>query len=86
MPVTIDNKTKDSMTYQQAKVMVAKRYRLGKTLVTGHLSSYWDEAAELYARSKWDEAAKATRLDDGVVIPTDISKEFYLRPLPEFKP
>ncbi len=46
------------MTLQEAKNEVAKKYGLGKTLVTGHMSKYWEEAAELYARSKFDEACE----------------------------
>lgn len=74
-------------TLQECEKEVATKYKLGKTLVTGHMSKYWEEAAilyasqfqqqlsekdkeiaelkqkleaaDLYARSKWDEACKA---------------------------
>lgn len=35
--------------YEYFKSEVARKYGLGKTLVTGHLGKYWQEAAELYA-------------------------------------
>lgn len=37
------------MTFEECKKEVAKKHGLGKTLVTGHLSKYWEEAAEIYA-------------------------------------
>ena len=40
-----------SMTYEEAKAIVAKKHHLGNTLVTGHKASYFQEAAELYAQS-----------------------------------
>ena len=39
------------MTFEEAKSAVAKKHRLGNTLVTGHKASYFQEAAELYAQS-----------------------------------
>ena len=39
------------MTYSEAKKIVAEKHKLGKTLVTGHASKYFDEAADLYGRS-----------------------------------
>lgn len=49
------------MTWEEAKDQIAREHGLGKTLVTGHLSKYWEEAARLYARSKWDEACNAQK-------------------------
>jgi len=39
-------------TYGDCKKEVAQKYKLGKTLVIGHLPKYYEEAAELYAESK----------------------------------
>lgn len=36
------------MTKEDCKQVVARKYGLGKTLVMGHLSKYWEEAMELY--------------------------------------
>ncbi len=38
------------LTYEEAKSMVAKKYKLGSTLVTGHKAIYFEEAAKLFAR------------------------------------
>lgn len=40
-----------SMSIEEAKATVAKKYRLGSTLVMGHKASYWEEAMRLYAES-----------------------------------
>lgn len=37
------------MTYEAAKTEVAKKHKLGTTLVTGHKAVYFEEAAMLYA-------------------------------------
>jgi aromatic ring-cleaving dioxygenase len=42
------------MTYKEAKIQIAKKHGFNN-LVTGHKSSYFDEAAELYADSIRDE-------------------------------
>lgn len=36
------------VTFKECCEMIAKKYNLGKTLVTGHKYSYFEEAAELY--------------------------------------
>ena len=51
------------MTWKEAISEVAKRHRLGSTLVTGHKAGYFEEAAELYAQSMISESAKKL-LDD----------------------
>lgn len=38
------------LTYEEAKSMVAKKFNLGSTLVTGHKAIYFEEAAKLFAR------------------------------------
>ena len=43
------NRLNKTMTYEQAKTEIAKKHRLGTTLVTGHKASYFEEAALLYA-------------------------------------
>jgi hypothetical protein len=40
------------MTFEECKQIVAKKYKIGKTLVIGHLPKYYEEAAEIYAESK----------------------------------
>lgn len=35
-------------TYKQCCSEVAIKYKLGKSLVTGHKASYWEEATEMY--------------------------------------
>jgi len=37
------------MTYEGCKAAVAKKHKLGKTLVTGHLAKYFEEAAMMFA-------------------------------------
>jgi len=39
------------MTYENALKIVAEKYKLGTTLVTGHKAKYFEEAAMLYANS-----------------------------------
>lgn len=51
------------MTWKEAISEVAKRHRLGSTLVTGHKAGYFEEAAELYAQSMISESAQKL-LDD----------------------
>lgn len=36
-------------TFENCKKEVAIKYKLGKTLVGGHLPKYWEEAAMLYS-------------------------------------
>lgn len=36
-------------SYKQCCAEVAIKHKLGKSLVAGHLTKYWEEAAELYA-------------------------------------
>lgn len=36
-------------TYRQCCSEVAIKYGLGKSLVTGHLPKFWEEAAQMYA-------------------------------------
>lgn len=36
-------------TYKQCCSDVAMKHKLGKSLVTGHLPKYWEEAAEMFA-------------------------------------
>jgi hypothetical protein len=50
------------MTFEDCKKEVAKKHGLGSTLVTGHLAKYWQEAAELYSKSRLERMEKA--LDD----------------------
>lgn len=38
-------------TFEDCKKEVAQKHGLGKTLVTGHLSKYWEEATILYCKS-----------------------------------
>lgn len=45
-------------TFNECKAIVAKKYGLGKTLVTGHLAKYWEEAAELYLQSNKQQSSK----------------------------
>lgn len=58
------------MTLKECKDQVAKKHgekswkhleENGFGIGTGELLSYADEAAELYARSKWDEACEAQK-------------------------
>jgi hypothetical protein len=37
------------MTLKECQKIVAKKHNLGNSLVSGHKSSYFDEAAEMYA-------------------------------------
>lgn len=48
------------MTLQEAKEQIAKKYTVDLYNLTVWMS---DEAAELYARSKWDEACEAMRYE-----------------------
>ena len=50
-------------TLQDCKDEVARKYGLGKTLVTGHRVSYFDEAAELYAQAYHEEKTRNTTCD-----------------------
>lgn len=36
-------------TYKECCSEVSIKHKLGKSLVTGHLPKYWEEAAEIYA-------------------------------------
>jgi hypothetical protein len=47
--------TETITTFEQCKQAVAKKYGLGRTLVTGHLSKYWEEAAKDFTRIKCEE-------------------------------
>ena len=47
--------------YEKCKSDIAKKYKLGKTLVIGHLPKYYEEAAMLYA-----EQVKSVDLADVV--------------------
>lgn len=40
------------MTYEEAKSIVAAKYKLGRTLVTGHKAAYFEEAARMYAENE----------------------------------
>ena len=42
------------MTYEDCKKAVAQKYKLGKTLVTGHLAKYFEEATMMYASQTCD--------------------------------
>jgi hypothetical protein len=53
------------MKFKEAKFKVAYQNKLGKTLVTGHLSKYWEEAANIFIKTNlnltsdgWIEEAK----------------------------
>lgn len=54
----------ERITLQQAKALVEKRLNkniwreLERDFVWDEIVTAWDEAAELYARSKWDEACE----------------------------
>ena len=37
------------LSYEDCKAIVAKKYKLGKTLVIGHLPKYYEEACMLYS-------------------------------------
>jgi hypothetical protein len=45
----IYEKMSKTKTIDDCKRMIAEKYCLGKTLVTGHKAAYWEEAMELYA-------------------------------------
>lgn len=85
------------MTLQEAKDQISFKYfsvPYTKLLVLGSQLKVLDEAAELYARSKWDEACIAC--NDSVVnyyvtkktrIHDDVTAYFVMQaPKPEFKP
>ena len=42
------NKMAENKTYKQCCSQIAIKHRLGKSLVTGHRSVYWEEAADMY--------------------------------------
>ena len=46
-------------TLQDCKDEVARKYELGKTLVTGHRVCYFDEASELYAQAYHEDKTRA---------------------------
>lgn len=39
-------------TFEDCKTEVARKHKLGNTLVTGHKATYFQEAAELFAESQ----------------------------------
>lgn len=53
------------MNYENCLEMVAKKYGLGKTLVTGHKASYFKEAAEMYKRQYVTELNERNSVDEG---------------------
>ena len=57
--------------YEKCKSDIAKKYKLGKTLVIGHLPKYYEEAAMLYA-----EQVKSVDLANVV----GRSEQFYCSP------
>lgn len=42
-------------TYKQCCSQVAIENKIGTTLVTGHRSKYWEQAAEMYAKELKEE-------------------------------
>ena len=55
------------MTWKEAISEVAKRHRLGSTLVTGHKAGYFEEAAELYAQSKISGKVSGQKLFEDIL-------------------
>ena len=41
------------LTFKQCCAIIAKKNKLGGTLVTGHRVSFFEEAAEIYRQSSW---------------------------------
>ena len=52
----------EAMTIEQAKAVVAKKYGLGSTLVTGHKATYWEEAIALQNASLRQQLAEHKKL------------------------
>jgi hypothetical protein len=77
------------MTLQQAKDQVAKKHRFKDwedVVLQFQAKNHVDEAAELYAKSKWDEACNAcAELVCVENIGTD-GEAYILNNKPEFKP
>lgn len=72
------------MNFDQAKKIIAKKHDLGTTLVTGHMSKYWQEAAELYARRKWEAAIELA--EENVFSTIDESRSRISQLKQEFEP
>jgi hypothetical protein len=76
------------MTLQEAKDQVARNYKLfsweeAVALNPSFESTQWTAVAELYARSKWDEAATLTNRN--IIHHTNLTLN-DLPAKPEFKP
>lgn len=82
------------MTLQEAKDQIAKKHGHVMWCATTHMEErqLFDEVAELYARSKWDEACEEMReliLAKWVNCDRDANTEYRTMhdlPKPEFKP
>lgn len=48
-------------TLDECQSVVARKYGLGSSLVTGHRKTYFDEAAEMYAATMCDTAERLKR-------------------------
>lgn len=65
----------EEKTLEQCKLEVAKKYKLGRTLVAGHLSKYWEESASLYA----DQFRSAREINKNMVsLPETIQDETFI--------
>lgn len=79
------------MTLKEAKNQVAKEYGADSWWSLDFAAlpqeSLRDEAAELYARSKWDEACYQQKLECDIHATNNgVNFNMMLAPKPEFKP
>lgn len=63
----------EKKSYKQCCSEVAVKHKLGKSLVTGHLPKYWEEAAEIYANQQADNGNQNDIAGDTAIYnPTEI--------------
>lgn len=53
------------MTIAEAKKIVANKYKLGNTLVTGHAAKYWEEAMKIFKDGGEDYLSKQLKHFNG---------------------